>query len=99
MTAGSTVNRRSLKSMGHPNSTVATAEREACRVFPFEVSSMRASAIAVCVVVLGVATPAGAQGLEFGAKGGVNLAKLSFDSDIGDTSLKIEPGLAAGGFM
>jgi len=60
---------------------------------------MRVSAIAACVIVLGLALPAGAQGLEFGAKGGVNLAKLSFDSDIGDTSLKIEPGLAAGGFM
>ena len=60
---------------------------------------MRVSAIAICVVVLGLVSPAGAQGLEFGAKGGLNLAKLSFDSDIGDTSLNTQVGLAAGGFM
>ena len=60
---------------------------------------MRRSAIGVCVALICLASSAAAQGLEFGVKGGVSLAKLSFDSDVSGVSLNTLIGLAAGGFL
>jgi len=60
---------------------------------------MRLSAFAVCLMMIGLASPAAAQGLQFGAKGGVNLANQSFDSDTGDVSFDPLIGLVAGGFV
>src|SRR5262245_52883622 len=60
---------------------------------------MRPSAFAVCLMLIGLGAPASAQGLQFGAKGGVNLANQSFDSDTSDVSFDSLVGLVAGGFM
>jgi len=60
---------------------------------------MRLSAFAVCLIVLGLGSPAAAQGLQFGAKGGINVATQSFDSDTGDVSFDPLIGLVAGGFV
>jgi hypothetical protein len=60
---------------------------------------MRLTALALCFAVIGLESTASAQGLQFGVKGGVNLAKQSFDADVGDVSLDLLYGLVAGGFF
>jgi Outer membrane protein beta-barrel domain len=60
---------------------------------------MGRSTLAVCLAVIGLGSPVLAQGLQFGAKGGVNLSKQSFDQDVSDVSFNPLVGLAAGGFV
>jgi hypothetical protein len=58
---------------------------------------MRASAFLTCVMLLGAGSVARAQGLGFGAKGGMNLATLQFEEP--DPAVESLPGLVAGGFV
>ena len=52
----------------------------------------------VCVMA-GVASAAGAQGLSYGAKAGVNLATFQAESQGEGTSFDVLTGLVAGGFL
>ena len=53
----------------------------------------------VCGAVLACASPAWAQGLDFGVKGGMNIANVDVSDDGASPSLDPRIGLVAGGFV
>jgi len=53
----------------------------------------------VCGAVLACPSPAPAQGLDFGVKGGVNVANVDLSGDEGAPSFDPRIGLVAGGFV
>ena len=59
---------------------------------------MRVRTIVWCLVLLGGASPAAAQGFTYGAKAGVNISTLALDPDGGGDGYKNQLGLVAGVF-